>query len=321
MTTDMQDRLWAPLLTHYREAGGTIRPDSERMRAHVGALWPAVSQFLLAGSTGDGWDMDDIMLREIVMLSASDVFADSRILVGAFGRSTPDVVRRAILIEKAIAARPAGGGDFRGLAICPPVDAAADQEAILAHYDAVLRATRCPIAVYELPQLTLCSITPETMRILAAEPRITMFKDTSGVDRIIEGGIPGVVSVRGAEGDFLDALDRLGYDGLLLSTANIFAWPLRRMLGHRDAGRKEEAAAISALLAMTVSALFDVVAPLCFGNVFSNVNRAGDHLLAHGSRWREASLPLTISGRPIPMTTLEQVSDRLLLNNDANGYL
>ena len=51
----LSDPLWVPLLTQWRAAAQGVAVDPDRIAAHVRAIKPAVRQFLLAGSTGDGW--------------------------------------------------------------------------------------------------------------------------------------------------------------------------------------------------------------------------------------------------------------------------
>ncbi|HYJ18186.1 MAG TPA: hypothetical protein VEW72_03345 [Burkholderiales bacterium] len=64
------DRLWVPLLTHYRRQGQAVEIDPDRIAAHVSYIRPWVRQFLLAGSTGDGWEMSLEQLLVLVRLTA-----------------------------------------------------------------------------------------------------------------------------------------------------------------------------------------------------------------------------------------------------------
>jgi len=59
--------LWCPLLTHYT-ADGSL--DRARMEAHLAHLAPRVKGYLIPGSTGDGWEMSEGEIRE-VLASAS----------------------------------------------------------------------------------------------------------------------------------------------------------------------------------------------------------------------------------------------------------
>lgn len=307
------DRLWVPLICHYRASNDGVRLDPDRMAAQVESLGSDVRQFLLAGSTGDGWVMDDDMFAEVVAFSRrADLFAGASCLFGILRATTEAVVARALALEADIAANGAPAADYRGLAVCPPIDPAATPGRILDHYRRVLAVTTSDVAVYQLPQVTGCSIEPETMRILAEEPRVTMFKDTSGTDTIADAAVERVILVRGAEGGYVEALKPIGrYDGWLLSTGNAFAPALRRILALAEGGDPGRAQRISAVLTAGVQALFAAAAGLPFGNPFSNANRAADHLRAYGAGWRNAPAPLTQSGDVLPPAFLEEAADIL----------
>jgi dihydrodipicolinate synthase/N-acetylneuraminate lyase len=298
-------------LTHYRRQGQAVEIDPDRIAAHVSFIRPWVRQFLLAGSTGDGWEMSLEQLLVLVRLTGRpDLFQGTRFLVGALRPTTEGVIEWARAVESTLGDMKTPAGEYCGLAVCPPVDADASQSDIIRHYERVLAETRSEIAVYQLPQVTHCSIEPETMRTLAANPRVTMFKDTSGKDAVALSGFTGPRLVRGAEGDYVDMLQPTGlYQGWLLSTGNAFGSPLRRMLDLLEAGRREEAQAVSRVLTVAVNEMFAAAAKLPFGNPFSNANRAADHLWAYGAGWEKAPAPLAISGNELPRELLEAASD------------
>jgi 4-hydroxy-tetrahydrodipicolinate synthase len=305
------DRLWVPLLTQYRRQGSAVEIDPDRIAAHLSFIRPWVRQLLLAGSTGDGWEMSlDQLLSLVRLTSRPELFEGTRFLVGALRPTTEGVIEWAQAVEREIEEMKSPAGEYRGLAVCPPIDANATQPEIVRHYERVLAETRSEIAVYQLPQVTQCSIEPETMRTLAANPRVTMFKDTSGKDAVALSGFTGPKLVRGAEGDYVDMLQPTGlYQGWLLSTGNAFGSQLRRMLDLLEAGRRDEALAVSRVLTVVVNEMFTAAGKLPFGNPFSNANRAVDHLWAYGAGWAKAPAPLTISGNEIPQALLETASD------------
>lgn len=306
------DALWVPLLTHFRRQAAGLAVDADRMAAQIRAMRPAVRQFLLAGSTGDGWEITLEQFLDIVDLSRrQDAFGGCRMLFGVLRPGTDAVIGWAQALERSLAEVGMPAGDYAGIAVCPPVMPDASQEAILAHYRAVLAATTSPIAVYQLPQVTQCTIEPATMKRLAVEPRISMFKDTSGSDTVVQSGlVSDIVMVRGAEGGYVDALRPTGrYDGWLLSTGNVFGKLLRRMLTLHTEGHSVRAAELSAMMTTMVNAIFREAAAVPFGNPFSNANRAADHLQATGRSWRSRPLPLTASGNVLPLELLEAVED------------
>lgn len=309
-----QDALWVPLLTHFRESERGLAIDAGRMSAQIRAMQPDVRQFLLAGSTGDGWELDLDQFRDLIKLARrADVFKGTRILFGILRPTTEEVIARAQVLERSLQADGALAAMYVGLTICPPVDAGASQATILAHYRAVLAATTSRLAVYQLPQVTGCSIEPATMQALAADPRVIMFKDTSGTDTVAAAGpFPGVLMVRGAEGGYLEALHPDGqYDGWLLSSANVFGHALRRILDLRASGDLTGARALSQMVTTVVNALFAAARDTPFGNPFSNANRAADHILAIGKGWREVAAPLAASGNALPTELLAAAAEIL----------
>jgi len=321
-----RDPLWVPLLTHYREIGYGTRPDRERMRSHVRSLRNDVWQYLVAGSTGDGWDLAEEDILELFRFALQDsVFDGSLLLFGVLRQTTGEVVALARRAEEIVAEAAPGGARFAGLAVCPPVDAAADQETIRKHFQSVLDATACPIAVYQLPQVTGCSIEFSTLQALAHDPRVIMFKDTSGEDAVARSGeIGGVFMVRGAEGGYAGWLRPRGpYDGWLLSTANAFAPDYRSMLKLLSRCEQRQAEELSNGIAARVERLFDLATALPFGNPFSNANRAADHILAYGPRWSTAEAPLCQSGDRLPHDFLSAAADVISPGESASarGYL
>jgi 4-hydroxy-tetrahydrodipicolinate synthase len=323
------DSLWVPLLTHYRagaKSGNPARVDPERMAAQVRTISPAVRQFLLAGSTGDGWELEFDGFMDIVRLSRrQEVFRGTKVLYGVLRPTTEEVVDWAVRLEASLAADGAPAGQYAGLAICPPIHPGADQATILHHFKAILEHTRSPVAVYQLPQVTQCTIDRETMEELAIDKRVTMFKDTSGTDSVAQKGpISGVLLLRGAEGSYVESLAPFGaYDGWLLSSGNVFGPVLRRILDLHANAATERARQLSSIVTLMVEALFEAANNVTFGNPFSNANRAVDHLLAMGSSWRESPLPLTVKANPLPRELISAAEDIVghLPGITPNGYL
>ncbi len=326
---DTRDRLWVPLLTHYDDTVRPMKLNRQRSEAHIRAIRPFVRQFMLAGSTGDGWELSEAQYHELLLLAReTDAFDDDcRILIGALRPTTQEVIAFAKAAEDTLPNLGRPGSRFTGLAVCPPIDEHAGQNTIIEHYEQVLEATHSPLAVYQLPQVTNCTIQPETLQELARRhDRIIMFKDSSGQDMIAQAGIDllGVILVRGAEGDYVEALKPIGpYDGWLLSAANVFAEQLRALLGRIEAGGAKGAKNDSAELSETVRRLFAEVGSLPSGNAFANANRAMDHLLACGTAWREIALPTLPNGMPMESDLIaaveRAVSQRISIPQQ--GYL
>ena len=93
------DRLWVPLLTHYRRTAAAVEADPDRIGAHLAFIRPSVRQFLIAGSTGDGREMSFETLLDLVRLTRRDLFQGTRLLFGALRPTTDGVIAWARRFE------------------------------------------------------------------------------------------------------------------------------------------------------------------------------------------------------------------------------
>lgn len=283
------DPLWVPLLTHYASSEATTL-DRDRVGAHVQHISPFVKQMLIGGTTGDGWQLSDKQLVQwIEIASKRSIFTpDHTLLFGAFGETTRDVVARARLIERTLETH-APVAKVAGLTVCPPKIADATQENIVDHFRMILAETNLDLSVYQLPQIVGCKIEPSTLqRIRELDPRIAIFKDTSGDDAIALSGIDfkGIQMLRGAEGDYAEHIGPSGhYDGWLVSSANCFARELRSIADRTAAGEFDEARRVSGRLSKLVGEMFATVAAVGAVNPFATTNRIVDHLMAYGDDW------------------------------------
>jgi len=323
----LADPLFVPVLTHYAP-GAKGGVDAERMLAHLRHIRPHVRQVMLAGSTGDGWELEDDAFDALIDLAASDSVGDLdlSLLFGVLRGETEAVIARLQHLEARLAKDDRLAARVSAVAVCPPVEPEASQERIIEHFEAIMAASHLSIAVYQLPQVTGCHIAPETFVRLAVSPRVTLFKDSSGEDAVSKSGLDfgDVALVRGAEGGYLEALKPAGpYDGWLLSTGNALAAPLRRILEHKAAGEADAAATLSSQVSEAVAGVFDAAQKEGGANAFSNANRAMDHLAAHGRGWRDAPMPLKVDGNPLSREVIEaaeRIAGSLLLGEDS-GYL
>jgi 4-hydroxy-tetrahydrodipicolinate synthase len=312
VTRKLSDPLWVPLLSHYRPSG---RLDLDRMAEQVRFLRPNVRQFLLGGSTGDGWDLEDTAFQDLIHLAElPGLFGpQNKLLFGLLRPTTEEVVRRAAILARTLDRSAGIRTELVGVAVCPPIDVNASQAGIRQHYEAVLAATVLPVALYQLPQVTRCMLEPDTVRALVRDRRVTMFKDSSGNDVVAKtGAVKGIVALRGAEGRYAEALAPVGpYHGWLLSSGNSFPMALREMAEALGRGEEQKGKELSNRISKAVERLFGSVAGLKFGNAFSNANRSADHLLAWGRNWRNAPPPRAHGGKFIPAETLTEVEQIL----------
>jgi len=288
-------RLWCPLLTHYQNDGAI---DLDRMSAHFRHIVPWVKGFLIPGSTGDGWELDEQETMQVAQFALQQAQKQEiYLLLGALKRDTESVQRTISGMLKLIDPKGLTGDDtvrilkdkrVCGFTVCPPAGKTLTQADMEAGLSRILDLG-LPTALYQLPQVTQNEVSPETFgRLLGKYFNLIFFKDSSGQDRIATSAIDkgGIFLVRGAEGDYAKWLRDAGgpYAGFLLSTANCFARELSTLIDNLERGGQKKAEEISERLTAAITEVFALVQLLPCGNAFTNANKAIDHFFAFGPR-------------------------------------
>jgi dihydrodipicolinate synthase/N-acetylneuraminate lyase len=302
-------KIWCPALTHYDRAG---RIDVERIAAHLRHMSANVRGFLIPGSTGDGWELDDTETRQLLKLAIQQASKlQFHLLIGALKPDPDSGLKMFWDTIDWIESRTEDHGlnalekaRITGFVICPPRGKDVSQSDMEQWFETILKAG-IPTGLYQLPQVTQNEISAELASNLAGRfSNFIMFKDSSGADRVISCGkdLGGVFMVRGAEGNYSRWLKNAGgrYDGFLLSTANCFAKEFRQLISDLSGGHLEAANQLSERLTKTVSAVFDLVSPFPHGNAFANANKAMDHFFAYGPKAETVTPPRLHAGPYLP---------------------
>jgi dihydrodipicolinate synthase/N-acetylneuraminate lyase len=326
-------RLWCPPLTHFDAAG---RIDAGRIRRHLEVLAPYARGLLVPGSTGEGWDLADAEVRELlaIVLDAAGRLG-LRVLIGVLRRNLSEMLAviqgtASWLCDRSgaasnLAAMCAAG--VVGFTVCAPCGAELTQDQLQESLALVLELGH-PTALYQLPQVTQNEMAAETVaRLAAAYPNFYLLKDTSGVDRVALAGLDlgGIFLVRGAEGQYARWISSGGgpYHGFLLSSANCLARELATMMNALSAGERREADQMADRVERVLAGCFRIVADHPAANPFTNANKILDHVMAYGSEARDHSPPYLRGGRQLPAEFVDQafelVADNGLL--PAQGYL
>ncbi len=313
--------LWCPLITHY-DGDGDI--DEQRTAAHLKHLSPWLRGFLVPGSTGDGWELTDNETRRLLEIVLEQIAKlNLHLLIGAL-KTEAEAALRAMsdTVNRLDSGTDEGNIESRlihshvcGFTVCPPRGKELTQQQIGTALEAVLESG-LPIALYQLPQITLNEMHPELVASLARQfPNFILFKDTSGADHVALSGqkLENVFLVRGAEGDYIRWLKAAKgpYDGFLLSTANCFAREFHQIVEDLAARRVKAAHAISERLTGCINEVFGIVTGLPHGNPFANANKAMDHFFAHGPNAQAARPPRLHAGAFLPADVIRATGEAL----------
>src|SRR5688572_608481 len=183
--------LWCPSLTHYDEDG---RIDEGRITSHLRHLSAHVKGFLIPGSTGDGWDLSQDEIRQLLQIAFDQAQAlEIHLLIGILKSDAPEAIE---MIEETVqwlkahtgeteVARALSAARVCGFTVCAPRGNALGQDQIQRALSSILELG-LPMALYQLPQVTQNEISPEVVEHLASRyENFVLFKDSSGADRVV----------------------------------------------------------------------------------------------------------------------------------------
>ncbi len=162
---------WTALVTPFSPDGLTV--DLDRIDAAVRAQALAgIDGVVACGTTGeaptlsrDEWDL--VVSRTVAAARAVGL----RVMVGAGSYDT----RTAISLHR----RAADLGADAALHVCPYYNRPS-AEGLRRHFEAVADSADLPVVLYDIPGRTGVRLTLETIRRLAAHPRIVALKDATG---------------------------------------------------------------------------------------------------------------------------------------------
>jgi 4-hydroxy-tetrahydrodipicolinate synthase len=158
--------IWVPLVTPFRD-GEIDFAALEKLVRHL--LDAGVAGLVVCGSTGEAAALDEA--EQLALLDAVLAMSDRPVVMGLAGNHMPSLLAR---LER-IARRPVAG-----LLVPPPYYIRPSQTALADYFHALADAGEAPLIVYNIPYRTGIAIELDTMRQIAAHPRIVALKDCGG---------------------------------------------------------------------------------------------------------------------------------------------
>ncbi|MDR3591137.1 MAG: dihydrodipicolinate synthase family protein [Negativicutes bacterium] len=130
-----------------------------------------VSGVVVMGSTGEFPAMTEAMRQDAIDTVLDEVKGKVPVLIGC---GEPGTQRTIEQVRKATKTKA------DGVLVALPYYFPLDQAAVIRHYEMVADASTLPVVMYNFPQMTKITMTPDTMAKLAAHPNIIGVKDSSG---------------------------------------------------------------------------------------------------------------------------------------------
>ena len=136
---------------------------------------------LVLGSTGEFPAMTERMRNDAIEETLEEAQGKVPVLIGCGEPGTKRTIEQV---------KAAAGTGADGVLVAIPYYYPLDQPSVIRHYEMVADASDLPVVIYNFPQMTKITMTPETVARLAAHPNIIGVKDSAGdfvgIQRYIE---------------------------------------------------------------------------------------------------------------------------------------
>ena len=189
--------------------------DEEALRRLVRRQIDAGINFLVpCGTTGESPTLTHHELRRVVEITIEEARGKVRVVAGAGGYNTAEVIERARDYESM-------GAD--GILSVSPYYNKPTQEGLYQHYKAIAEAISLPIILYNIPGRTGVNIEPATVKRLAEIDNIVGVKEASGnisQMAVVLESVPDDFVVLSGDDAITIPLMSLGGCGLISVTSN-----------------------------------------------------------------------------------------------------
>jgi len=182
------------------------------------------------GTTGESPTLSIDERRRVVEISVEVAKGRSRVLAGAGGYDTREVIHSAKEMARA-------GAD--GILSVTPYYNKPTPEGLYQHYKAIADAVPLPIVLYNVPGRTGCNIDPATLVRLAGIPNIVGVKEASGnITQMAEicRSVPDDFTVLSGDDAITLPLMALGGRGIISVASNVVPSEMVDMVAHASRG-------------------------------------------------------------------------------------
>lgn len=201
------------------------------------------SGVVVGGTTGESATLTDAELGELVDRACRRLGRRMPVIAGAGTSSTAATVERV---------RRLGELPIAGVLVVTPAYNRPTQEGLYRHYEAVARASRVPVVLYNVPSRTAVDLQPETCARVAKLDRVVAVKEAvPRMERIRELVALAPRDFVVLSGDDPTAREAVlaGARGVISVTANVVPRRMSEMIAAAMRGEAAQAATLDAVLA------------------------------------------------------------------------
>lgn len=255
MTTQEIKGIIVPILTPMNE-DETVNHE-ELVRQIERLIGAGVHGIFVFGTNGEGYILSEEEKAAVLKTTVEAVHGRVPVYAGTGCISTRDTIRQSLKAWEL-------GAD--ALSIITPSFAAASQDELVRHYEAVAKAVDLPIILYNIPGRCSVNMTAETtLRIANACDNVIAVKEASGdmdqVKAIVDGAKEGFSVYSGDDSATFDIM-KLGGVGVISTIGNVAPARMKEIVDLCAAGEWEKAAEANERLLPLMKGLFATANPI-----------------------------------------------------------
>lgn len=244
-----------PLVTPLAEPDSLDVAGLEKLIEHV--LVGGVHGLFILGTTGEGPSLGYRLRRELIRRTCAQVAGRVPVLVGVTDTAWPEMLEMTGCAEECGAT---------AVVVAPPYYFTLGEPDLLRLIESLAARSALPLYLYNQPQLTKMSFSPEIVETAAQIPNVAGLKDSSGdiayLNQVLERvrHHPGFSVLVGPEHLLLEALD-LGAQGGVPGGANLFPALPVELYQEFLAGNHDRASELQRRIVTLGAPLWNVVEP------------------------------------------------------------
>ena len=234
------------------------------------------------GSTGESATLSHDEHERVIDIVVDAAAGRVPVVAGTGSNNTQEAIRLTSHAKEAGAS---------GALLISPYYNKPTQAGLVAHYEAVARASELPLLVYNIPGRTSSNVLPETLARLAHVEYVVGVKESCGdIDQIahVVAQCPDDFTVLSGDDAVVLPLLAVGGDGVISTTSNVAPKEMIALVRAFQAGDNAEALRIHQRLLPLFDALFCETNPIPVKAALSIMGLIGD----------EIRLPLTAISQP-----------------------
>ncbi|WP_144509206.1 4-hydroxy-tetrahydrodipicolinate synthase [Bacillus sp. FJAT-22090] len=241
-------RISTAMVTPFQEDGSIDYHATEKLIEHLIAT--GTESLVVCGTTGESPTLTKEEKLAFIQFVIAKVANRIPVIAGTGSNNTAATIELSQKVEEL---------GVNGLMIVTPYYNKPNQRGLIAHFEAIAKATTLPIVVYNIPGRSVINLEPDSLITLSKIPTIQIAKEASGdlnqMTKILAGTSEDFQVYSGDDALTLPLL-ALGGSGIISVASHVIGEEMQQMIQAFFAGNHSKAAKIHQTILPVINGLF-----------------------------------------------------------------